>query len=251
MTKREKEWERKNGEEVLNSDQHKTGLVVVAAGNSRRMGERVRKPYLPLGSHPLLIHTLQAFQKTQELTKKVLVVHPEEWERTEKLLMKYGINDYELIVGGELRQESVQRGLSLLGNGVEYVLIHDGARPFVSPSLLRRILNEVWLRGAVIPVIPVLDTVKKVDAEGKVIHSVGREFLRAAQTPQAFSLPLLKEVMEKATKMGEIYTDEASMMESVGVPVYTVEGEKTNFKITTPEDLLIAEAWVIGRWGKS
>ncbi|WP_052330172.1 2-C-methyl-D-erythritol 4-phosphate cytidylyltransferase [Thermicanus aegyptius] len=251
MTKREEERERKNGEEFLNSDQHRTGLVVVAAGNSRRMGEGIRKPYLPLGPHPLLIHTLRAFQETQELTKKVLVIHPEERERTEKLLLKYGIDDYELAVGGELRQESVQRGLSLLGDGVEYVLIHDGARPFVSPSLLRRILNQVWLRGAVIPVIPVLDTVKKVDAEGRVIHSVDRELLRAAQTPQAFSLPLLKEVMEKVAKTGEIYTDEASMMESMGIPVYTVEGEKINFKITTPEDLLVAEAWVKERWGNS
>lgn len=225
------------------------GLVVVAAGNSRRMGQAVRKPYLRIGGKPLLIHTLQAFQGVAGLIRKVLVIHPEEVERTRALLQEYDLEEYAVIVGGEERQKSVAAGLSLLKGGVDYVLIHDGARPFVSKEMITRIMWAVMEKRAVIPAFSIPDTIKRVDPEHKVAETIDRTTVKAAQTPQAFELILLEEAMRRADEAGELYTDEAALLERMGMDVYMVEGEKMNFKITTPEDLLFAEG-LIGLWKK-
>lgn len=223
------------------------GLVVVAAGNGLRMGQSTRKPYLPIGDKPLLVHTLFAFQKIGEISSRVLVVHPEEVERTREILREYQIEGYLLTTGGQLRQESVGAGIERLKGLVDYVLIHDGARPFVSEALIRRVMDAVVKRKAVIPALPVPDTIKRVNREGRILETIDRDHLRAAQTPQAFDLSLLEEVKRKADGLGIEFTDEAAMLEHWGIPVYTVEGDRLNFKITTPIDLMLAEG-LIARW---
>jgi len=218
------------------------GLVVVAAGNGTRMGSSVRKPYLYIGDMPILILTLNKFLSISSITEIVLVVHPTEIERTHRLLEEYKMTKIRLAIGGEERQDSVVAGVAALSDHVEYVLIHDGARPFVSPSLIERILNEVKQKGAVIPAVPVKDTIKVVNELGEISYTPDRRSLWAAQTPQAFSLSILRTALQQAREKGMRGTDDASILEMLGYPVYITKGEWTNMKITTPEDLLLGEA---------
>jgi 2-C-methyl-D-erythritol 4-phosphate cytidylyltransferase len=218
------------------------GLVVVAAGNGTRMGSPIRKPYLYIGEMPILILTLQKFLSISSITEMVLVVHPTEIERTHRLLEEYKMTKIRLAIGGEERQDSVVAGVAALSDHVEYVLIHDGARPFVSPSLIERILIEVKQKGAVIPAVPVKDTIKVVNELGEISYTPDRRSLWAAQTPQAFSLSTLRTALQQAREKGMRGTDDASILEMLGYPVYITIGEWTNMKITTPEDLLLGEA---------
>jgi len=218
------------------------GLVVVAAGNGTRMGSPIRKPYLYIGEMPILILTLQKFLSISSITEMVLVVHPTEIERTHRLLEEYKMTKIRLAIGGEERQDSVVAGVAALSDHVEYVLIHDGARPFVSPSLIERILIEVKQKGAVIPAVPVKDTIKVVNELGEISYTPDRRSLWAAQTPQAFSLSILRTALQQAREKGMRGTDDASILEMLGYPVYITKGEWTNMKITTPEDLLLGEA---------
>jgi 2-C-methyl-D-erythritol 4-phosphate cytidylyltransferase len=218
------------------------GLVVVAAGSGTRMGGKVKKPYLELGGIPILARTLQVFTEINSITEKVVVVHKDEVNRTEALLKDYKIEGIRLVIGGKERQDSVFEGLKALSSRVEHVLIHDGARPFVSERLIRTIIDHVKAKDAVIPGIPVKDTIKMLDASGVVSHTPDRKSLWAVQTPQAFRMSILLDCYERI-KDGMIQvTDDASLLEISGVPVYIVEGEQMNIKITTPDDLFLGEA---------
>lgn len=217
------------------------GLVIVAAGNGTRMGGNVRKPYLQLGDDPILILTLKKFLSVTTIDEFVLVVHSDEVQRTEQLLASYHISNVQIVHGGRERQDSVQSGLNALSNKIDYALIHDGARPFVSSELILRLIDEVKNKKAVIPAIPVKDTIKLVEATGVIVSTPDRKGLWAAQTPQAFSLPLIKRAIEEAEQKGIRGTDDASVLESLGYSVHIEEGEGTNIKITTPEDLLFGE----------
>lgn len=221
------------------------GAVVVAAGNGTRMNNSLRKPYIELKGTPILQHTLQKFLVVDEIQEIVLVVHEEEMERTHSLLRLLGTNKIRLQIGGKERHHSVLAGLSNLSDQVTHVLIHDGARPFVSKELIQRLIAEVRHKDAVIPAIPVKDTIKVVQ-NGRITNTPDRQGLWAAQTPQAFSLALLQEAYRKLEVESLRVTDDASILEQAGYTVYTIEGEGTNIKITSPEDLLYGEA--ILRW---
>lgn len=221
------------------------GVVIVAAGNGTRMRSSVRKPYIELKGIPILQYTLRTFIDLDEVQEIVLVVHEEEVERTRSLVNVFDSNKIRIQIGGQERHHSVMAGLSAMSEYVTHVLIHDGARPFVSKDLIKRLIAELKDKDAVIPAVPVKDTIKVVQND-RITHTPERQGLWAAQTPQAFSLVLLQEAYRKINLETMRVTDDASLLEQLGHTVYIITGEGTNIKITSPEDLIYGEA--ILRW---
>jgi 2-C-methyl-D-erythritol 4-phosphate cytidylyltransferase/2-C-methyl-D-erythritol 2,4-cyclodiphosphate synthase len=215
--------------------------IIPAAGYGTRMNLNHPKQYHLLAGAPLLIHTVRAFSRNSHVGL-IIVVVPADWqERTRELLDEFGLLDDHLTIaaGGERRQDSVLAGLSLLPESVDIVLVHDGARPLISPDLINRCYHGALRHGAVISAIPVKDTLKRCAADRTVTATVDRENLWQAQTPQAARRHLLQRAY--ALNGGRDVTDEASLLELAGIPVTVVEGSETNIKITRPEDLAIAE----------
>lgn len=222
------------------------GVVIVAAGNGTRMGGTVRKLYLKISGVPILVRTIQQFIDIGNVAEIVLVVHSDEAERTKQLLQENGMDQIKVVFGGVERQDSVYAGVQALSDAIDTVLIHDGARPFVRASLIRTLIEESEHKQAIIPAIPVKDTIKVVQQDKVITSTPDRRGLWAAQTPQAFSLALIRSALQEALARGWRGTDDASLLEAIGHPVHVIEGETTNIKITTPEDLLFGEALV--RW---
>lgn len=228
-------------------------LLIPAAGSGRRMGADQNKLLLPLLDRPVIAWTLQAAQNSHTIQWIGLLAQPKDYPAFQTLLDRLDLSlPVEIIEGGSTRQESVSRGVNhLMDKGdVEHVLIHDGARCLVSPELLDRCsvaLNEV---NGLIAAIPVKDTIKIVEENpvfyNRIESTPDRKRLWAAQTPQGFLLPLLDQAHEKAIEQGWEVTDDAALFERLDLPVYIVDGEETNLKITTPLDLIMAEV-LLGR----
>lgn len=219
--------------------------VVLAAGSGRRMGGDVAKQYRILYGKPVLYYSLKAFEKSN-IAGIVLVVSEDMREYVQKeVVEKYHINKIKAIVaGGRERQDSVKAGIMILPKD-SYVLVHDGARPFVTLELIQRMIDEVQVKKACIPAVPVKDTIKQV-RNGEIAATLERAGLYAAQTPQAFATILLQEAFQKAEEMLSPLqvTDDAMLVEEVlGRKVAVVEGDYRNIKLTTAEDFLIAQAF--------
>jgi len=221
------------------------GAIVVAAGASARMGpstgsgRAVDKLFAPLGGWPLLARTLQAFQESPLVGRIVLVLSPANLERGRALAEEAGIGKLAVACeGGPRRQDSVRLGLEALGP-CDWVLVHDGARPLVSAELIERGLATARETGAAVPAVPLADTLKQAAADGTVERTVDRERLWLAQTPQVFRYDLLLRAHREVTAD---VTDDAAMLEALGLPVKLFEGSAANIKVTTPEDLRLAEA---------
>lgn len=217
------------------------GAVVVAAGEGRRMGG-VRKQYLPLAGRPVLEWSLRAFLDHPGVSVVVAVLPPEDVATPPAWLRDLPV---ELAAGGRERADSVRSGLERLPAGTATVLVHDGARPLVSREVVDRVLAGA-ARGAVLPVVPVSDTVKEVDPRGRVERTVDRANLRLAQTPQGFPLEALRRAHARALREGWAVTDDALLFERCGWPVRVVEGAAENLKITGPSDLSLAERLLRG-----
>jgi 2-C-methyl-D-erythritol 4-phosphate cytidylyltransferase/2-C-methyl-D-erythritol 2,4-cyclodiphosphate synthase len=199
------------------------------------------KQYHLLAGIPILIHTVRAFINNSHINRIVVVV-PVDWiDQTKTLFKHYQINDTNLalIAGGRRRQDSVQAGLKALDDDTAIVLVHDGARPLVSREIIDRCYLAALQSGAAIAAVPVKDTLKRADDDGKVTATIDRTSLWQAQTPQA----IRKELLAKAFKYnGDAdVTDESSLLENAAIPVTLVAGAESNIKITHPEDLLLAE----------
>ncbi|MGJ3206501.1 2-C-methyl-D-erythritol 4-phosphate cytidylyltransferase [Geobacillus sp. FJAT-46040] len=220
--------------------------IVLAAGRGKRMNAGMNKQFLELGGEPLIVRTLNVFERDERCTRIVLVVNPAERSRFEQLLARFRIQKVAALTdGGEERQHSVYNGLQALA-GEEIVLIHDGARPFVRVHHLHELVNAAVQYGAAIPAVRVKDTIKK--ANGLFVkQTIDRSSLWAVQTPQAFRLSLIMEAHEAAKQAGYLGTDDASLVERIGKPVKIIEGDYRNIKLTTPEDLLFAEAILASR----
>ncbi|AGE20698.1 MULTISPECIES: 2-C-methyl-D-erythritol 4-phosphate cytidylyltransferase [Geobacillus] len=220
--------------------------IVLAAGRGKRMNAGMNKQFLELGGEPLIVRTLNVFERDERCTRIVLVVNPAERSRFEQLLARFRIRKVAALTdGGEERQHSVYNGLQALA-GEEIVLIHDGARPFVRVHHLHELVNAAVQYGAAIPAVRVKDTIKK--ANGLFVEqTIDRSSLWAVQTPQAFRLSLIMEAHEAAKQAGYLGTDDASLVERIGKPVKIIEGDYRNIKLTTPEDLLFAEAILASR----
>lgn len=223
-----------------------TTAIVLAAGQGRRMNTRVQKQYLLLKGRPVLYYSLKAFEESK-ITQIILVTGAEEIEYCRKEIVgKFGFRKVEqIIAGGRERYHSVYEGLKAAA-GSSYVLIHDGARPFVTEEIIERTLTGARKSGACIAGMPVKDTIKIADDNGIVESTPKRSSLWQVQTPQAFSYSLIfdayQELLEKEKEGACItVTDDAMVLEMAGAKIQMVEGAYENIKITTPSDLPIAE----------
>ncbi|GGA04431.1 2-C-methyl-D-erythritol 4-phosphate cytidylyltransferase [Paenibacillus marchantiophytorum] len=223
----------------------KLGVIIVAAGKGSRMGTAESKQYLQLGQKPILVHTLQLFQNIQEVHEIILVVGEHDIDRCRSYVQDYGLSKTtHVLAGGAERQDSVRRGLDSLQQGTDWVLVHDGVRPFAKKEHVFDCLRKAQEQDAAVLAVPVKDTIKVVDTEKRIQSTPDRRSLWAIQTPQAFRLSVLQEAHERALQENFIGTDDAMLVERIGTTVHVVEGDYYNIKITTPEDLPWAE-WIL------
>ena len=205
-------------------------VILLAAGNTSRSGLNYNKVLYTLEDKPLIYKTALNFINDDRCNKIFLVCKENEIDTFKNIFKK--INKVEYVIGGNTRQESVNNGLKHINS--EYVLIHDGARPNYSISLVNNILEKLNTFNAVIPALKVVDTIKEVK-DNVVVKTINREVLRSVQTPQGFKTSLIKEVHQKA--LSNDFTDDSSMVELLSnEKVYVVEGEKNNYKFTEKED---------------
>jgi 2-C-methyl-D-erythritol 4-phosphate cytidylyltransferase len=221
----------------------KTLAIIPAGGSGTRMGGDIPKQYLMLGGIPILVHTLLAFQEASLVDDIYLVLPDEDVQQApQKILSPYHLTKVNMVLpGGERRQDSVKRGIDLIGSDHDLVVIHDGVRPFISPAIINAAIQEAARSQAVTVGLPVTDTIKKVDGQRCVSETVNRDHLWLTQTPQVFSAALLKKAYESACADNYYGTDDAALVERIGGKVIMIMGSYNNIKITTADDL---------EWGK-
>lgn len=219
--------------------------VIAAAGKGLRMGGSTRKQYLILEGKPVLARSVGLFMEHELIDEVVVVVPSGDSESVMQLLKPYyPPGSYKLVAGGESRQASIKNGLSVLSSEAEFVCIHDAARPLASKRLLESLLEAAFLYGAAVPVIKLSDTVKEINSEGFVVSTPCRENLRLVQTPQVFQRNIIISAYENAFTKNMEATDDAALVEYLGKPVATVDGDPANLKITSPRDLAMASLWL-------
>lgn len=224
-------------------ERERIAAIIPAAGSGERMATSENKPFLLLGGKPLLIYTLQKLQDCTEVDELVLVVRAVDLKRAEALVVEYHLGKVvDIVEGGQRRQDSVYRGLKRLdGRGVALVLVHDAVRPFLNSAKVHEIIRVAKkYRAAVLAVQPT-DTIKLSNGASFVQTTLDRTKVWAVQTPQCFATDLLMKAYESALKDQFVGTDDASLVERLGVGVRIVEGNCDNIKITTQEDLALAE----------
>jgi 2-C-methyl-D-erythritol 4-phosphate cytidylyltransferase len=216
--------------------------VIVSAGKGHRFMNGKKKQFLPLAGKPVLARTLDPFERCPLVNTVVLVVGQEDLGFClREIVEKYGYRKVSRVVpGGESRQESVRHGMDAVPEDVEIVVIHDGVRPFVTQKMIEESIRSAMRFKAVVLGTPVKETIKTVNPEGKVLKTLDRGSLWQIQTPQVFHAKLIRDALNKATEDGFMGTDDASLVERLGVEVHVLPGDYTNIKITTPEDLLLA-----------
>ena len=222
----------------------KTCALLLCGGSGRRMGVSCSKTLLPVGGIPGIVRCFRAFEGLVDAI--VVVARREDVDTFRQVLSQYQCVPYAITPGGEDRQASALAGLSALPEDTHAVLIHDGARPFVSPALIRRVMDSVAARGSGVAAVPARDTIKRADEQGRVLETPDRATLWQVQTPQGFRLADLRAAHIKAPGR---YTDDAALMEAAGYPVQLVMGEYTNLKLTSQEDLRMADQLLTPRVG--
>jgi len=210
--------------------------IIVAGGKGLRMGGDIPKQFLPINGKPILMHTIEAFRKALDGIQIVLVLPVAQQDYWRKLCEKHNFHSPRLIVnGGETRFHSVRNGLAILPDDTEAVVgVHDGVRPFVSLETIHRCYNAASEGKAVVPVVPVVETIRQILPDGSSLTRPRDEY-RLVQTPQTFPLAMLKEAYRQP--YSEAFTDDASVVEALGKGITMVEGNRENIKITTPSDL--------------
>ncbi|MEK7783786.1 MAG: 2-C-methyl-D-erythritol 4-phosphate cytidylyltransferase [Candidatus Binatota bacterium] len=222
----------------------RVNAVIVAAGEGTRMGGKVSKPFLSLGGRPLILHTLSRFAASQ-VRKVVLVTAEGAISKCQELVRSdHHLGGLEFVFqsGGRRRQDSVGQGLARLDPDCEVVVIHDGARPFVSPQLIDQCVEVASREGAAVVGVPVQNTIKVVSADRRVRETPARDTLWEIYTPQAFQIEIIRDAFRRAAREDAEATDDATLVERLGKRVVVLEGQRTNIKITVPEDLLFAGA---------
>lgn len=230
-------------------EQAKFGAVLLAAGNSTRMGGSRSKVLEELGGRPALCRSLEVLDRCPLIGEICLVCR--EQDRADMLPLTSGLaTPVRVVPGGAQRQDSVEQGVEALTGPWEYVAIHDGARPLVTDEVLAAVCRDAMAHGAATAAVPSKDTCKLADEAGFVAATPARDRLWAVQTPQAFSLVLYRKALEKARAAGQNYTDDCQLIEAAGGKVKLTMGDYRNIKLTTPEDLLAARAYLGGEGGK-
>ncbi len=225
-----------------------TSAIVLAGGSSRRMGPGVDKLMLIARGKSLLAHTLIAFQSCPDVDEIILVSHSDRIETYRRLSIEHGITKLRsLVPGGTERQDSVWCGLQAVSKESDIVLIHDGARALVTPKIITECVKAARSKGAAIPATPVKDTIKQADHQTSdafvpITATLDRSRLWAAQTPQTFRTDLIRLAYEPLIRAKDIVTDDAAAAERAGHHVFLVPSDPLNLKVTTPEDLILAEA---------
>lgn len=212
-------------------------IIIVAGGKGLRMGGGIPKQFLPIAGKPILMHTIERFRKFDSALRIILVLPQEDQEYWKQLCKEHRFEaPYILADGGQTRFHSVRNGLAMIpDNTVGVVGVHDGVRPFVSIDTIRRCFEAAKHHAAAIPVIPVVETLRSLGGK-----TVSRDDYKLVQTPQTFSIPLLKRAYRQDYQ--KTFTDDASVVEKLGEMIVLVESNRENIKITTPFDLLVAEA---------
>ncbi len=208
-------------------------VIIVAGGRGERMGKAIPKQFLPLGDYPVLWHTLAAFHRYDPALEIILVLH-EEWIPAWKEMastFRPAIR-YRITGGGETRFHSVKKGLALAGDAV-LTAVHDASRPLVSAALIERVFRTAREKGNAIPVVPATDSLRMITPGGN--RPLDRTLVRYVQTPQVFRTELLKKAFRQEYR--PVFTDEATVVESLGEKIYLAEGEVGNIKITTETDM--------------
>lgn len=216
--------------------------VIVAAGRSTRMGGEISKQLLLLDGVPVIVRTLKAFELAGSVQEVVIAARQEDIPQMYALIQEYEITKVKQIVtGGETRQESVFRAIAYVDERADFLAIHDGARPLVRPREIDQVVAAAVEHGAAALGVPVKDTVKRIDENGRILETPERSALWAVQTPQVFARALYLRAAELAGKEAANLTDDCQLIERAGEPVYLVRGAYSNLKITTPEDVFSAE----------
>lgn len=212
-------------------------VIIPSAGSGKRMGQSQKKQFLTLEGLPIVIRTLKAFEGFDAIAKVMVVTAKEDMSEMKDLIKKYKF-DYDVVCvcGGKERQDSVYNALVQVDTS--YVMVHDGARPFVSKDIIHRHIEAVKTKAAIITAIKVKDTIKEVH-DHKVTKTLNREILVQVQTPQSFETPLLKAAYDFAKEKKLVVTDDASVVEAYGEKVWVEEGSALNIKVTLAEDLLL------------
>ncbi len=223
--------------------QWQRAVVIVSAGEGKRFRGTALKQFLKLGEQSIVRHTFQAFVSTNLFQQIVLVLPPSYVQSIRRDFQNEipSFLRFETVGGGSTRQESVWRGLQAIQPPCNLVLVHDGVRPFPSQRLIESVVEASQEVIAAIPIVPLRDTVKELDSQGRILKTLSRENLWAAQTPQGFHFSVLKNAHAWAQEQKYEGTDDAALLERMGIPVRTVPGETTNIKITVPEDLKLAK----------
>lgn len=212
-------------------------VVIVAGGSGTRMGAQCPKQFLPLAGKPILLRTVERVREALP-EAAVVVVLPESYMDMWRPVCPAGTT---CVAGGENRFQSVKRGLEAVPQECDVIAVHDGVRPLASVDMIRRVMTTARSSGAAVPAVDVVDSLREVNGRGES-HIVDRSRFRAVQTPQAFRSGLLR--MAYDAEFDSRFTDDASVVEAAGNTVTLCEGERSNIKITTPEDLLAAEALI-------
>ncbi len=217
------------------------GAVIAAGGMAQRM-QGVNKQILKIDGVPVLVRSIRALAAIPEIRELVVVARPELFEQLEGWKQEYHLPDFRLTAGGDTRQQSVLNGVGCLSEQVEYIVIHDGARPFADRQLIDRCLQSAVEHQAATAAVPVKDTIKQAADDGSIAATPDRSRLYLTQTPQIFHAQLYRCAAEQAQAEGLDFTDDCQLMEHLGHRVWLAQGDYRNIKITTPEDIVIAQA---------
>jgi 2-C-methyl-D-erythritol 4-phosphate cytidylyltransferase len=226
----------------------RVAALVLGAGRGERLGEAVPKAFVPLCGKPLLVRALAALAAAPEIDVSMPVIGPSDLSRLKALESELASIPGLLppAIGGAERQDSMTAGLAALPPDVAFVAVHDAARPLVASEAVSRVVDAARRSGAAILAVPVRDTIKRV-RDGLIVETPSRLECYAAQTPQVFRVEVLREALEKAAAEGFIGTDDAEIVERIGVPITVVSGDPNNIKITDRADLIAAERWLRDR----
>lgn len=218
------------------------GVIIVAAGTGSRMKKDINKQFIKLDNKEIIAYTIDKFYINDEIDDIVVVIKTDEEDYFKKnILEKYKFKNIKIAYGGEERQDSVYNGIQKLDKNCEVVLVHDGARPFVTEEIINNSIQEAKKHNAVVVGVKVKDTIKVVGEEGNIVDTPNRKYLWSVQTPQVFKYDIITKAYENAYNENYYGTDDAMLVEKIGYDVKMIEGSYDNIKITTQEDLNFGE----------
>ncbi|CEQ23135.1 2-C-methyl-D-erythritol 4-phosphate cytidylyltransferase [Paraclostridium sordellii] len=218
------------------------GVIIVAAGTGSRMKKDINKQFIKLDNKEIIAYTIDKFYINNEIDDIVVVIKKDEEDYfKENILEKYNFKNIKIAYGGEERQDSVYNGIQKLDKTCEVVLVHDGARPFVTEEIINNSIQEAKKHNAVVVGVKVKDTIKVVGEEGNIVDTPNRKYLWSVQTPQVFKYDIITKAYENAYNENYYGTDDAMLVEKIGYDVKMIEGSYDNIKITTQEDLNFGE----------